>query len=91
MFFVYFLKSRSNGDVYVGSTGQIPEARLKQHNLGSNQWTRNNGFFDLIYYEAYVCIEDAHNREIFYKSGFGRKVRDAIIGVAQFPPEADKG
>jgi len=91
MYFVYFLQSKLNRKVYVGLTGLLPQTRLEQHNLGSNQWTRSNGPFELAYYETYSCIDDARQREAFYKSGFGRQIRDAILSVvAQFPPKADK-
>jgi len=60
-------------------TAKIPCERLKEHNLGSNKWTRKNGPFSLLYYEKYFCKADAMQRERFYKSGFGRKIRDSII------------
>jgi len=81
MYFIYFLKSLLNGKIYVGVTSKRPIDRLTEHNLGSNQWTRLNGPFKLIYFESYSCIEDAVNREKFYKSGFGRRIRDAIIST----------
>ncbi|MFC1788115.1 GIY-YIG nuclease family protein [Patescibacteria group bacterium] len=79
MYFVYFLKSLTNGKVYCGYTEKIPEQRLNEHNIGSNTWTRQNGPFKLVYYEKYNCQTDARLRELFYKSGFGRKIRDLII------------
>ena len=79
MYFVYFLKSTVNNKIYVGMTEKLPIERLKDHNLGSNKWTKQNGPFELLYYERYYCKKDAFQREIFYKSGFGRKIRDIII------------
>jgi putative endonuclease len=79
MFFVYFLKSLRNEKVYTGSTGRLPEDRLHQHNIGMNKWTSENGPFELAYYESYSCKTDAIMRENFYKTGFGRKIRDLII------------
>jgi putative endonuclease len=81
MYFVYFLKSLRNNKVYVGSTGQLPEKRLHQHNIGLNKWTSENGPFDLVYFESYSCKKDARMREDFYKSGFGRKIRDLIFSA----------
>ena len=79
MFYVYFLKSCKNSKIYVGYTEKKPEERLKDHNCGTNSFTKQNVPFELIYYEDYACKTDALRREKFYKSGFGRKIRDAII------------
>ncbi len=81
MYFVYFIKSERNGKTYVGFTEKLPEERLNEHNQGGEAFTRNNKPFRLLYYESYICKEDALSREEFYKSGFGRKIRDAIIGA----------
>ena len=83
MYHVYFLQSRSSDKYYVGMTGKDPQDRLVEHNRGSNDWTKHNGPFELVYYESYVCKEDAARREIFYKSGFGRKIRDLILGALE--------
>jgi len=79
MFYVYFLKSQKNGKIYVGFTTISPIERTKQHNQNSNNWTKENGLFELLYFERYHCKKDALAREKFYKSGFGRKIRDSII------------
>ncbi|KKQ51706.1 MAG: hypothetical protein US70_C0014G0009 [Parcubacteria group bacterium GW2011_GWD2_38_11] len=76
---VYFLKSKKNKKIYTGSTEKSPAIRLKEYNEGSNKWTRENGPFDLVYYEKYTCEEDAQAREAFYKTGFGRIIRNAIL------------
>ena len=81
MYYAYFLKSLVNGKIYVGSTQKLPKERLKEHNSGSNKWSRENGPLELIYYEIYECKLNCLKREQFYKSGFGRKIRDAIISV----------
>ncbi|MEK7512391.1 MAG: GIY-YIG nuclease family protein [Patescibacteria group bacterium] len=77
--YIYFLKSLKNNKIYVGYTGGLVTKRLEQHNIGLNKWTKENGPFELLYYEKYCCKEDALQREKFYKSGFGRKIRDCII------------
>lgn len=79
MFYVYFLKSLKNGKVYVGKTHQEPKIREKQHNQGANQWTKANRPLKLVYYETYVCKEDATNREKFYKSGIGKRIKRSIV------------
>jgi putative endonuclease len=79
MYYVYFLKSLKNNKIYTGMTQKKPIHRLKEHNQGSNQWSRNNKPFDLIYFEKYFCKKDAQEREIFYKTGIGRKIRNCIL------------
>lgn len=83
MFFVYFLRSLKNNKIYVGKTTKTPTDRLEEHNKGSNQWTKANGPFKLIYFEKFECSIDMNMKELFYKSGFGKKIRDAIIAVVE--------
>lgn len=82
-YFVYFLKSLRNEKIYVGMTNKNPEVRSQEHNNGTNEWTRNNRPFKLIYYETYLCKKDAQARELFYKTGFGKKIKKAIVGVLE--------
>lgn len=79
MYFVYFAISLKNNKVYVGSTSKKPEVRVKEHNLGTNEWTRNNGPFKLIFYETYICKEDSKARELFYKTGVGKRIKKVIV------------
>lgn len=79
MNYVYFLQSQKNLKIYVGSTDILPKDRLNQHNAGSNSFTKANRPFKLIYYESYACKKDAMLREGFYKSGFGRVIKKAIV------------
>lgn len=81
MYYVYFAKSLKNNKVYVGFTGKLPATRINEHNSSSNDWTKQNGPLELIYYEKYTCTEDAKQREVFYKTGFGRKIKEAIIST----------
>lgn len=79
MYSVYFIRSIKNNKVYVGRTEKKPDIRVKEHNLGTNVWTRQNGPFKMIYYESFACKEDAIKKEAFYKSGVGRRIKSAII------------
>jgi len=79
MFYIYVLKSLKNGKRYVGSTGKEPEIRLSEHNSGSNNWTKVNKPFKLIYKEVYDNKREAIKREKFLKSGQGRKFLDQYI------------
>ena len=79
-YYVYVLESVRNGKRYVGSTSKTPEVRLREHNGGSNRWTRENGPFELVYYEEYGSKLEANRRERFLKSGAGRRIRDELTG-----------
>ncbi len=79
MNYVYFAKSLKNKKVYVGHTSKDPSLRIREHNQRSNKFTSQNGPFISIYYEAYFCNQDAVRREKFYKMGFGKQVKKAII------------
>ncbi|MBN1325867.1 GIY-YIG nuclease family protein [Candidatus Falkowbacteria bacterium] len=79
MYYVYVLKSLKNGKRYVGFTSKQLNARFKEHNAGSNKWTRENRPFINIYSEEYKTKTEAMKREKFLKSGQGRKILDSII------------
>ncbi len=79
MYFIYFAKSIKNKKVYVGFTSKKPEERIKEHNLGSNKWSSGNGPFKLIYFEYFICEQDARYKERYYKTGVGKRVKYAII------------
>ena len=60
MHYVYVLKN-DRSDIYIGQTEDISR-RVYEHNAGKSISTR--GFrWELIYYEAYRCKEDATARE----------------------------
>lgn len=79
MFAVYVLRSERNRKRYVGSTGKNPEMRLKEHNAGSNRFTKYNRPFRLIYSESFATLQEARSREQYLKSGQGRKFLDNIL------------
>lgn len=62
MFFVYILKSKVDGNLYIGYTSNLKE-RFKKHNLGLVKSTSLRKPFYLIYYEAYASRRDATARE----------------------------
>jgi putative endonuclease len=71
MFYVYIIKSLTDGKLYVGFTNDL-RRRLKEHNEGRNFSTEYRRPFKLIYYEAYLSENDARDREKFFKTGWGR-------------------
>jgi len=62
MFYVYVLKSKTNKDLYVGSTEDLRN-RYRLHNSGRVKSTRSATPWVLVYYEAYRSKEDATKRE----------------------------
>ncbi|MFQ3675019.1 MAG: GIY-YIG nuclease family protein [Endomicrobiia bacterium] len=62
MFYVYLLKSKKDGNLYIGSTNDLRK-RFQEHNRGFVFSTKFRRPFELIYYEAYKCEKDARRRE----------------------------
>ena len=62
MFYVYFIKSRKDGELYIGSTNDL-KRRLLEHNKGLVRSTKSRTPFDLMYYEAYRLESEARQRE----------------------------
>ncbi len=79
MYHVYFAISLKNSKVYVGQTSKNPQLRIQEHNNGKSVWSGKNRPLKLVYYESYVCKEDSLKRELFYKTGVGKKIKKAII------------
>ena len=62
MFYVYVLRGSSDeSKFYLGSTKDLKQ-RLKSHNLGENKATTGDRW-QLVYYEAYVTLAAARQRE----------------------------
>jgi len=75
-YWVYVLRSLKANKRYVGYSSKDPNDRLREHNLGSNKWTRLNKPFVLIHKEPFDDKTDAIRREKFLKSGQGRNWLD---------------
>lgn len=67
MFYVYFLKSLKNNDLYVGSTENL-ENRILLHNAGRVKSTQFYKPWKLLGYEAYNSRSEAVKKERFFKS-----------------------
>lgn len=70
--YVYVLRSRKDGETYTGLTGDLRK-RFKQHNEGLTSSTRGRRPFEMIYYEMCRHEDDARSRELFLKSGMGKR------------------
>lgn len=62
MYYVYFLKSKKDDNLYFGSTNDL-KRRLLEHNSGKVFSTKSRRPFELKYYEAYTKEGDARRRE----------------------------
>ena len=62
MFYLYILKSKKDGNLYIGSTNDL-RRRLSEHNSGKVRSTMSRRPFELRYYEAYVSENNARKRE----------------------------
>lgn len=70
--YVYVLRSAKDGNLYTGYTSDL-RARLADHTAGKARTTRHRRPLHLIYYEAYLLPNDAKARELFLKSGSGKR------------------
>ncbi|MFH1990351.1 MAG: GIY-YIG nuclease family protein [Patescibacteria group bacterium] len=67
MYYVYFLKSLKNGDLYIGSTEDVNN-RLKKHNGGKVKSTKFYRPWQLLDIETYNTRSEAVRRELFLKN-----------------------
>ena len=75
MHYVYVLQSASDSGLYIGMTANL-RRRFEEHQRGESPSTKGRRPWTLIYYEAYLARTDAEGREVFLKSGAGRKFLD---------------
>ena len=78
MHHVYVIRSDSHQTRYVGVTENIGR-RLQEHNAGRCRYTRGRRPWSLLYVEDFNDLGSARGREIFLKSGQGRKFLDSIL------------
>ena len=71
MYYVYVLQSIKDNKLYIGHTNDL-KRRIKEHNSGFTLSTRYRKPFKLIYYESYVNLNDALEKEKFLKTGWGK-------------------
>jgi putative endonuclease len=86
MIYVYVIQSELDDGLYIGMSGNL-RRRFLQHQNGESQSTKGRRPWKLIYYEAYIDEQDAIGREVFLKSGGGRKFLDKQLRVyfSRFP------
>ena len=72
MYYVYTLKSRKDGNLYIGCTKDI-EKRLKVHNSGGVLSTKSRRPLILVYKELFADKYQAFKAEKFYKTPTGKR------------------
>ena len=78
MYFVYVLFSNKLTKRTIGSTQDV-DRRLIEHNLGKSKFTSSGIPWELIHKESFSTNAEARRREMFLKSGVGRKLLDQIL------------
>lgn len=71
MHYIYILRSIKDGKYYTGFSSDL-RSRLKDHDVGNVQSTKNRRPLELIYYEAYKEKTQALKREKFLKTTKGK-------------------
>lgn len=74
MYYVYVLKSREDGKLYIGSTNNL-KLRFAEHNNGKVTSTFHRRPLALVYYEAYGYEKQARQREKRLKQ-FGKAYQE---------------
>jgi len=80
MYYVYFLKSLKNNDLYIGSTENL-ENRVILHNTGKVKSTQFYRPWQLLGYEVYNSRSEAVGRERFLKSHQQKEILKKRYGL----------
>jgi len=72
MYYVYVLRSESDGRFYTGSTPDL-KRRFSEHVAGKVPSTKARRPLKIIYYEACLAKSDAIRRERYLKTGMGKR------------------
>jgi len=72
MYYFYVLQSQRSLRLYKGITNNL-NRRIEEHNRGKNQSTKSYKPWRLVYYEKCTDRLEARKKEIYFKSGTGRK------------------
>ena len=79
MFYTYVLRSKRDGNLYIGWTRDLKN-RLLEHNKGLVDATKSRLPIELVYYEACLREKSAIVREKALKTGFGRAYLKRRLG-----------
>ena len=72
MYYTYILQSLKDSRTYVGYSSNI-KTRFELHQMGRVQATKHRRPLKLLFYEIFETKQEAKKRELWWKSGVGRK------------------
>lgn len=72
LYYIYILQSEKDEQFYTGYTTNLEE-RIKYHNEGKVQSTKQRIPFRLIYFEGCLNQQDATHREKYLKTSWGKR------------------
>ena len=78
MYYVYILYSESKQKFYTGITSDV-KRRMKEHNNGYEKSTKNGVPWVLLHAENFRTRLEAREKEKFFKSGWGRELRQQFL------------
>ena len=78
MHFVYVLKSKKDGKLYISCSGDLGK-RLREHAEGKVRSTAFRRPLELVYSETFDSVYDAFRRERFYKTAVGKRIVKKLI------------
>ncbi|MFA5358670.1 MAG: GIY-YIG nuclease family protein [Patescibacteria group bacterium] len=77
-YFIYVIKSKKDGRLYVGMTSDLEE-RLFYHNAGYQFSTKGYRPWEIVYSERAASRLLARQREKYFKSGCGKEFLKSFI------------
>lgn len=72
MYYVYLLKSKRDGTLYIGCTENLGK-RVREHNAGKMRSTKGRVPYQLVHYEEYQSKTEALSREYQLKHNSKKK------------------
>lgn len=73
MYFVYILENQNDKSWYIGFTTNLKRRIFEHQNGQGGRTTKLKKNWKLVYSESYLNEKDARGRELFLKSGAGRR------------------
>ena len=78
MYFVYILRSETDGSFYIGYTQNLV-TRLESHNQGKTTYSRRKRPWKVVYFETFDNKTEALKREKFLKRQKNRAFYNKLI------------
>ncbi len=83
-YYIYILKSLKFDKFYTGYTNDL-KRRLNEHNSGKSEYTRKFKPWEIVYFEECNDVEEARQKEKYYKSASGRRKIKKILNNFNCP------